>query len=211
MARKPWIAKSGRRTKVRPLHRHFIFCEDKKSSADYLRSFRVPRDYVEVIVEGDAGNTDTVVEKALGKRERLIRNKVPFATIWCVFDRDSFPAHNFNRAFALANRHNDVEVIWANECFELWYLLHFNLRITPIGRDNLFTLLGGNSYLGKKYKKADKTIYDMLKDRLPDALQNAKRLHAHHGGKPNPERDNPSTNIHVLVETLLKLGQFGKE
>lgn len=209
MARKPWTAKGGRRKAIRQLYRHFIFCEDKKSAADYLRAFEVPREYVEVIVKGGAGNTDTVVAVALKEREKLIYHRVPYAAIWCVFDRDSFPPQNFNRAFDLARPFHDVHVIWANECFELWYLLHFNLRVTPIGRNELISLLGKPSCFGKKYQKANKGTFDALKDRLPTAIQNAKTLHSHYGGKPNPERDNPSTNVHFLVETLVQLGRLG--
>jgi hypothetical protein len=55
----------------------------------------------------------------------------------------------FHRAFHLVAELNAVEVIWANECFEL--LLHFCFRNTAIGRHQLPDELSRGDRLGKKY------------------------------------------------------------
>ena len=208
---KPWDSKSGRREAVRQIHRHLVVCEDEKSAADYLRAFKVSDDFAEVVVEGGAGNTDSVVEKALELRAAAMTSGTPYASVWCVFDRDSFPAKNFNRAFDLARGDDtrDVHIIWSNECFELWYLLHFEFRVTGIGRKELYAELSKPTRLGKKYDKADKTVFALLKDKLPTAMKHAQKLLDDYGTTLNAGRDNPSTNVHELVAVLHALGQLG--
>jgi hypothetical protein len=195
---------------VRKIQRHLIVCEDSKSGADYLRSFEVAADFVEVVIEGGAGNTDGVVEKALALRKTAIEAKQPYARVWCVFDRDSFPAKNFNRAFGLASgkETSDVAIIWANECFEIWYLLHFELRTTGIGRKALRKEISKPNRLGRKYGKGDATVFDLLKDKTHAAIKNSKMLLAQYGNALHPERDNPSTNVHELVIVLQQLKQL---
>ena len=208
---KPWDKESGRSQTVRRLQRHLIVCEDKKSAADYLRGFKVPEDFAEVVIEGGAGNTASVVEKGLKLREQAVKHHAPYAAVWCVFDRDSFPAKNFNRAFDLArgdDTHN-VHIIWSNECFELWYLLHFEFVVAGLGRTELYAKLSESTRLGKKYDKTDETVHELLKDKLPTAMKFARKLLADYGSALNPERDNPSTNVHELISVLQKLGQLG--
>jgi hypothetical protein len=207
---KPWEKKNTQPKQVRQLQRHLIVCEDEKSAVYYLRAFEILANYVEVVVEGGAGNTISVVEKALSLRDKALNKRTPYAEVWCVFDRDSFPAGNFNRAFDLAKaEHNhNVHIIWANECFELWYLLHFEYHDVGIGRDDLFKKLSGSTRLGKDYDKSDKGVFHLLKDKIEIAKRNSKRLLASYGKALNPERDNPSTNIHELITTLQKLADL---
>jgi len=207
---KPWDKKTVRSEGVRKLQRHLVVCEDKKSAADYLRAFKVPAEFAEVVVEGGAGNTDSVVEEALELRAKAMESGTPYAAVWCVFDRDNFPAKNFNRSFDLCRGidKRDVHIIWSNECFELWYLLHFEFRVSGIGRNELYAELSKPNRLGKKYDKSDKTVFDLLKDKLPTAIKHARKLLNDYGAALNEERDNPSTNVHELVAVLQELGQL---
>jgi hypothetical protein len=207
---KPWERKAGRSTTVRKLLRHLIVCEDSKSGADYLRSFEVSADFAEVVVEGGAGNTCGLVENALALRQAAIDLREPYSHVWCVFDRDSFPAKDFNRALDLASGRDkgDVNIIWSNECFELWYLLHFEFRNTGIGRKAISKEISKPSRLGRKYDKGDSSVFDLLKEKTETAIKNSKRLLARYGDQLKPERDNPSTNVHELVLVLQKLKQL---
>ena len=197
---------------MRKLHRHLIVCEDSKSGADYLRSFKVPAAFVEVVVEGGAGNTCGVVERALALRQTAISARQPYSHVWCVFDRDSFPPKDFNKAFELARArgNENVRIIWSNECIELWYLLHFDFRMTSIDRHELLRLISQPTRLGKKYDKGDTSVFDLLKDKTETAIRNARRLLATYGDDLNPERDNPSTKVHELVIVLQKLQEVTK-
>jgi hypothetical protein len=86
-------------------------CEDQKTAVYYLRGFNIPTDYAEIETEGGAGNTHLVVQKALQRREQAIYKGKPYAFIWCVIDRNSFPQEHFKRAFQLVAQFNDIEVI----------------------------------------------------------------------------------------------------
>lgn len=168
-----------------------IVCEGEKTEPNYFRSFRVPKTVI--TVHGFGFNTVSLVEQAM----ELRRNN-EYDQVWCVFDRDAFPAQNFNLALQRAAQQG-IRVAYSNEAFELWYLLHFHYYDTAMSRadygDRLSTLLGN------QYRKNRDDMYDRLLSRQVAAMQNAKRLFAQYH-PVNPERDNPSTTVHLLVEEL---------
>jgi hypothetical protein len=198
---KPWGIRLERRGEIRKLRRYLIVSEDAKSGLDYLLSFKVPSKIVQIESEGGAGNTISVVERALKLREQAIRSKSPYVQVWCVIDRDEHPLERYRSAFRLAKDYPDVTVIWANECFEIWYLMHFCYRDTSIGRGALRKELEKPAYLNRPYDKADSEVFELLRDRRDAAIKNARRL-----SQSNRSNEvNPSTNLHELVETLLRL------
>lgn len=103
-----------------------IVCEGEKTEPNYFRRFRVPKKVVDVRGLGDS--TLSLVERTIGLMQDQEYNQV-----WCVFDRDSFPAVRFNAAIEKA-RANDVRVAYSNEAFEIWYLLHFHYYDTALTR-----------------------------------------------------------------------------
>ena len=114
--------RGGQRTQravdTRPLRERFlIVCEGERTEPNYFRSFRVPKDVADVV--GAGANTVAVVREAIERR--AFDN---YDHVWCVFDRDSFPAKHFNEALALAKQHG-IKVAYSNQAFEIWYLLHF--------------------------------------------------------------------------------------
>jgi hypothetical protein len=44
-------------------------------------------------------------------------------------------------------------------------------------------------------------MYDKLRERQSIAIRNAEKLLANYD-RPNPEQDNPSTTVHLLVQAL---------
>jgi 7-cyano-7-deazaguanine synthase in queuosine biosynthesis len=92
-----------------------------------------------------------------------------------------------------------IRVAYANQCFELWYWLHFDYQHTAVSRAEYGSRL--SERLGRKYDKADMTLYEALKDLQRNAIRNAKNLLASYGAY-NPEKDDPSTTVHLLVEFL---------
>lgn len=200
--KKPW--QRGRKLpgKNRPLRRILILCEDEKSSVLYLEKFPVDTDVVEVDCEGTGKNTDSLMEDAIQRRTKAIEQGRPYQEIWVVFDRDSFPKHHFNRAFDLARAHREVIACWSNECFELWYLLHFQYQNSGMDRDRISEEV--SKKIGRPYLKNDATIFDTLNPSLSTALKNANRLYQ--WNESNRTRcDNPSTKVHHLVALLQKL------
>ena len=203
---RPWERRA--RQTGRPGHaerrRVLIVCEDSKSSLFYFKGFPVDRERAIVKAVGTGMNTDSLVEEAVRLRDEAQKRNAPFSHVWCVFDRDSFPLANYARAFELA-KSNRFNVAWANEAFELWYLLHFQYLDTGISRAEFPVSL--TKLMGVKYKKTDQEVYVRLHDRQSDAIRNARNLlKAHRERGEIPERNfNPSTNVHELVEFLNEL------
>jgi len=129
--------------------RFLIVCEGEKTEPNYFLSFRVPGKVIEV--RGYGCNTIFLVERAIDLSQQEEYNQV-----WCVFDRDSFPAQDFNEAFSLAKR-NRIQIAYSNEAFELWYLLHFNYYDTAMSRNDYCTKL--SALLGRKYEKNQDDMY----------------------------------------------------
>jgi len=139
---------------------------------------------------------------------------------WIVIDRDiervnggGHTAEDFNNAIenVKSKRSNlSVDVAYANDSFELWYLLHFEYRNTAILRDEIIKVVIERlkqldthkfSRLNKdNIKEANytKMIYEALLLMQGNAVSNAIRLIKSYGEEHNPERDNPSTTIHNL-------------
>lgn len=210
-ANKPWEQKPlGRQpAETRERRRVLIACEDSKSACYYFESFKIDPRRAEVFPVGMGANTDSLVEEALRLKIRAVRACQPYNEVWCVFDRDNFPQDNYCRAFQLA-RANGIKVAWANEAFELWYLLHFNYHDTGIGRHNYKAKLKQSNL---EYDKADKTVYEKVKAFQETAFKNARKLERYWNemGERFPERQNPSTSVHKLVEFLNELVDLDSE
>ena len=178
-----------------------IVCEGEKTEPNYFRSFPVDTKVIKLDIKGEGKNTKSLVEKAMElKSNAEYDEKDRFG---CVFDRDKNPknpndSQNFNSAITLA-RNNGIDVAYSNDAFELWYLLHFHFYNTGISRQDYQNML--TKLLGHEYKKNSETIYEELKDKQQDAIKHAKRLLQEYE-PPNPETDNPSTTVHLLVEEL---------
>jgi hypothetical protein len=196
---KPWNrGYAGRKLDTRPTRQVLILCEDQKTAPNYLRKF--PFDPADVLIEviGTGFNADSLVTEAIKRKEAAEATHQKYIAVWCVLHRDSFPPHNFNRAFDLGRTHN-IKIAYANQCFELWYWLHFDFQQSSVSRAEYGAKL--SSRLGRKYHKADTTLYDELKTLQSHAIRNAKKLLSCYA-IPNPEKDDPSTSLHILVEYL---------
>jgi len=183
-----------RKIATRTLRERFlIVCEGEKTEPNYFRRFRVPKDVVDLDIRGIGANTSSLVQEAIN-----LRNKEIYDQVWCVFDRDSFPADNFNSALALATA-NDISVAYSNEAFELWYLLHFHYYQTGITRASYIEKL--SKLLQFKYEKNSEHMYDLLESKQPIAIRNAEKLLQEYS-EFTPEKNNPSTTVHLLIKEL---------
>src|SRR4051794_12153848 len=147
-----------------PLERFLIVCEGERTEPNYFEGFRVPS--VVLDIHGTGFNTLRVVQEAI-----RLKLEGRYDQVWCVFDRDIFPAQHFNEAIRLAVQAG-IQVAYSNEAFELWYLLHFDFHDTAIRRADYITKL--EAKIGKKYKKNSGDMYDILESRQETAVQHAK-------------------------------------
>ena len=192
--RKKSLYNLKRRKNFKPLRKNFlIVCEGEKTEPLYFGSFRVPKKVFDVL--GFGANTESLVKKTIEIRDS---ESTFYDEVWCVFDRDSFPIGNFNKALSLAKK-NNIKVAYSNEAFEIWYLLHFHFHDAATSRTQYKAML--TNRLGFPYKKNDPNMYDYLVHLQETAIKNATNLinsYVNH----NPATDNPSTKVHDLVQKL---------
>jgi hypothetical protein len=136
-----------------------------------------------------------------------------------VFDKDSFPAKDFNAAILKAKL-NGISCAWSNEAFELWYLLHFHSRVTAMKReeykktieDAVNTKLTGKKQRFNYAKNAPDMYYTLQKyGNQEQAILRAKDLVQRYDDEKFANH-NPATQVFKLVEELIgKSEELNKE
>lgn len=184
------------------LQRFLIVCEGAKTEPNYFQGFRVLPLVVDAV--GAGRNTLSLVDEAIrlkGEKEAEAhrRGNPSYDQTWCVFDRDSFGADDFNSAIRKAEAAG-FHVAYTNQAFELWYLLHFDDHRAALHRHQYEDILGDR--LGHKYHKNSPTMYAELHSQQTEAIRRAESLLTEYGANHNPQQDNPCTTIHLLVKAL---------
>ena len=191
-----------RRQGVREVKQSFlIICEGENTEPDYFKAFRMTAATVKAI--GEAMNTMSLVNKAINIREAEKSKKRFYDQCWVVFDKDDYPANDFNQAIQLAEK-SGFHVAYSNQAFEYWLLLHFNLYTGAIHRNQYNEML--EKLIGMQYSKTEgygTLMYNLLLARQEKAIHNATTVLAEisHG---NPAEEESSTTVHKLVIELNK-------
>lgn len=196
-----------------PIHpeRILIVTEGEETERRYFDGFRerinsrFRGEYVTVKVIGLGDNTVSLFNRARGIAEA---DADGYTQVWVVYDKDDFPARDFNAVVELcASASGDgvaYRAAWTNEAFELWYILHFDYMDSALGRDSYEPKLSGYlkaAGLGA-YEKARPDMFRILEGRMGFAIDGAKKLEAANHGKA-PSDANPGTAVHKLVGELL--------
>lgn len=198
-------------------YRYYIFCEGQQTEPQYFEGFKkiieenpIYKDMVLIEIEPCQAETLRVIGMA---EEYVKKNKIKKGQIWCVYDKDSFPAEHFNgvvkRAESLNKQNPKLQycTAWSNECIEFWFLLHFAYYTANNHRAEYITFLNDKfKELGiGKYQKNMKDIFEiLLKYGNPKlALRYAKRIMKDGAGK-TPTEIAPGTKVYELVEELAK-------
>lgn len=198
-------------------YRFYIFCEGEQTEPLYFSGFKkqieenpIYKDMVLIQIEPCGAETMRVISMA---EDYVQSNGITRGQIWCVYDKDSFPAERFNgvaeRAASLNKNNTELQyhVAWSNECIEFWFLLHFANYTSNNHRTEYI------EFLSKKYKELGLGNYE--KNR-PDtfhilgkygkedlAIRYAKRIIEENEGK-TPTEIAPGTTVYELVEELRK-------
>ena len=184
-----------------PLPFVLIICEGEKTEINYFteifKYFRVPRiSYDCIKAEG------TQPLKIVNQAIELCNSKSKWEYVFCVFDRDDIPEHDYKNAITLCdkqqlmnreNRKIEFSAIPSNPCFEIWLLTHFKAHNSHNHRDEIISELKKHIL---DYEKGKTDIYKATKDKIDIAKSNVKK---------QPGRDdysNPSTRVDELVEKL---------
>ena len=196
------LSNLSRRQGVREIKQSFlIVCEGEKTEPDYFKAFRMTAATIKAV--GQAMNTITLVNKAISIREADQKRKRVYDQCWVVFDKDDFPAKDFNQAIQLAEK-NGFHVAYSNQAFEYWFLLHYNLYTGAIHRNQYKDML--TRLTGMPYSKSEgygAVMYNLLLFRQQQAISNAETVLAEisHG---NPAEEESSTTVQRLVSELNK-------
>ena len=196
------LSNLSRRQGVREIKQSFlIVCEGEKTEPDYFKAFRMTAATIKAV--GQAMNTMTLVNKAISIREADQKRKRVYDQCWVVFDKDDFPAKDFNQAIQLAEK-NGFHVAYSNQAFEYWFLLHYNLYTGAIHRNQYKDML--TRLTGMPYSKSEgygAVMYNLLLSRQQQAISNAETVFAEisHG---NPAEEESSTTVQRLVSELNK-------
>jgi hypothetical protein len=209
-ARKKYVSRQTKKHgDKRVLIRFLIVCEGEKTEPNYFRGF--PEKAGEVAfkmeVRGEGESPRHIVERAIELKKESV-----YDSVWVVFDKDDFTSQEFNAAIVRAKEHH-IGCAWSNEAFELWYLLHFHNRTTPMGREDYKKAIedamndkikhSRGKKVSFKYEKNSTFMYALL-DRYGNqaqAIQWAKELAVKYKDEKFAEH-NPCTHVFELVEEL---------
>lgn len=178
-----------------------ILCQGKETEKNYFNSLGEDESLITEAfnVEVKSKNPLRMIDYAL-KKNCLKKSKYIMA--WCVFDMDETKSDEFNKAVFQDGKQN-IRVAYSNPMFELWFLLHYRNLDVKLHRKAIGEKIGEIFWKihNKEYKKNDEGIYQLLKEKMEQAIQNAEILYSK-CDRRNPARANPSTTIHLLINEL---------
>ena len=169
-----------------------IVCEGKETEPNYFRAFHIGN-VREVKAEGVGKSTVSLVMETI-----KLKSKGEYDQVWVVFDIDECKPAQVNDAIHMAEK-NGIQVVYSNQAFELWYLLHFDYHNSSIDRKQYIQKL--SKALECEYKKNAHDLYLRLFNCQWKALQNAQQLYASYE-HPDPYHNDPCTTVFRLVEEL---------
>ena len=198
-------------------YRYYIFCEGQQTEPQYFTGFKnlieqnpIYKDMVLIEIEPCQAETMRVIGMA---EDYVRRNRLQKGHVWCVYDKDSFPAEHFNdvenRADSLNKMNPTLQyhTAWSNECIEFWFLLHFAYYTANNHRTEYSSFLNERfkGFGVGKYQKNMKNLFEilMIYGNPKLAVRYAKRIMKEGEGK-TPTEIAPGTKVYELVEELAK-------
>lgn len=189
-----------------------IVCERKNDTERiYFENFKGRRSLVDVVVDqkNKCKTPADLVQHASDEAEKRNLNLEAGDSVWCVLDVDV----NENVANGVEHRERELQEMWrladknsvnlalSNPSFELWYLLHFERTGAHLSNQELLDRLKKRM---THYHKT-KNVFQELQPRQPEAIENAKKLNAHHERQGNHLfscSSNPSSQVFKLVTCI---------
>lgn len=186
-------------------------CEGTKTEPNYLKSLLnysnslSKESPIKYEIGGTGKNTESLVRSVedffeYADEQRAKKKGLIYSKIFVLFDKDSFSKNQFNKAIELAESKGYIP-IWSNECFELWFILHFHDYRADSGRQSYYDKL--TELLGIKYDKAD-DIFELIHspENIKKAMMFAKRLDREFIYEKSPAKKVPCTQMFVLIEEI---------
>lgn len=132
--------RSGRRegrTRMVQMTRHLVVSEGKETEPRYFEGVRAALGAangrkVAIVVKGTGKHTLDLLDFAV---EHCRYAPETFDHVWLVFDKDDFPAADFDamerKCTELSDGSRTFHALWSNLCFELWPLCICATRLRP--------------------------------------------------------------------------------
>jgi hypothetical protein len=211
------MPKKRKPSRLKPLKTLRIFCEGERTEPNYLKGYIATLDNRErksvVEVEKTRKNTAVqLVDEAISMKKSS--GSLPDDEFWVVYDRESVGKYSdelHTKARAKADKAG-ICIALCNVCFEYWLLIHLVDTDAPFGSyDDLIGTSALRAQMkaqcGCDYEKSTRSIFDLLKLRLPDARARAKRLNAKglksaEAGRDQPHHINPYVGIVDLLDAI---------
>ncbi|MCH5203147.1 MAG: RloB domain-containing protein [Oscillospiraceae bacterium] len=156
-------------------------------------------------IRGVGRNTENLVQSVddfynFADEFNSLKRGLPYAKTFVLFDKDSFKASQFDNAIKMALSRGYIP-IWSNECFELWYILHYEYLNSDIGRETYFKKL--TDLLGEKYDKSE-DVFSLIHSpqKIKKAMDNARKLEKLFKENDPPHKKVPCTQMNVLIEHI---------
>lgn len=189
-----------------------IICEGENTEPWYFKSFPLGNAQVEFY---GLGRSKTALVEYVLEILRADEDSTE-KEAWVVFDMDKTPGElaqqkeDFNHAIQLAQKHG-LNVAYSNDCFELWFVLHYRYLDMALARGQYYQQL--SDLWGCNYEKEGKSagfcqrIYARLEqdERASQiqAVRFAEKLYSQRESLAFAEQ-NPCTTVYLIVVELNK-------
>lgn len=126
------------RSRMVQMTRHLVVSEGKETEPRYFEGVRAAlgaanERKVAIVVKGTGKHTLDLLDFAV---EHCRYAPETFDHVWLVYDKDDFPASDFDamerKCDELSDGSRTFRALWSNPCFELWPLLHFRYTSAPM-------------------------------------------------------------------------------
>lgn len=192
--------------------RHLVVSEGKETEPRYFEGVRAALGAangrkVAIVVKGTGKHTLDLLDFAV---EHCRYAPETFDHVWLVFDKDDFPAADFDamerKCAELSDGSRTFHALWSNPCFELWPLLHLRYTTAPMTAVECQRALAQamSKDLGVEYRKNLGGLFGMVDGQRAEALHRVQRLEAHHGelGNAKPSAQNPATKVGEIFDVM---------
>lgn len=200
------------RSRMVQMTRHLVGSEGKETEPRYFEGVRealgaANERKVAVVVKGTGKHTLDLLDFAV---EYCCYAPETFDHVWLVYDKDDFPASDFDAmerdCTKLSDGSRTFHALWSNPCFELWPLLHFRYTTAHMSASDCQHALAQemSKNLGIEYRKNLDGMFGAVDDRRSEALQRAGRLVAYHRelGNIKPSAQNPATKVGEIFDVI---------
>jgi hypothetical protein len=191
----------------------FVWSHTKKAEIEYFQDFKNYLSTPLLMPEKEICWTpQELISKVIKWKNKEINEK-DNDQVWCIFDVDDFYKNDSGGLLQAIKeaRKNNIKIAYANKCFELWILLHFEKPTNAISRADLekkIKRLFKKEQLGNFTK--NQKVFKILLPFQSKAVENAKnsgyrKYEKIIWNKALGETGNPSTSIHFLIEEINKI------